>query len=300
MAESFRITKNLVQNNIPWEECEQSDKTPQVVAWYVKIGLEGLLLLANVAAEVAEAIHEGSKVVCQQDAAGANVSITCAGNVAYWLIFKGAADLLEAGIAGADLTIEHGNYFNVDDAFNCINLVRQTQKEMLEKVQENNLLIRDINKKTGDAASGIIELKKLVMENRAYIKDNRNVLLTPHGRRDDLTQYEAPPPPPKIVSVKGQTNSATLVVTFNEGVWTDTEQSGQLMTGDFTLTNNASSDSESIMAVTHVAGAATATLILDNPLDGDEFGFNTLAGKANAIFNQFGITMDDSIDYYLE
>jgi hypothetical protein len=168
---------------------------------------------------------------------------------------------------------------------------------MLGLVTGMDAIVRDINKKAGDAAAGITELKRLVMENREYIKDNRKLALTPHGRRDNLPLYEAPPPPPKIVSVVGQ--NTTLTVTFNEGV-TGTGQSGELTEEDFILTDNAPSNQEIITAVTHVAGSLTASLILDNPLDGDESAVDTLAAVADAIFNQFDIPMDDSIDYYIE
>ncbi len=278
-------------------QCERADKQVQIDAWIAKQVLVPVLLGVKIASRITETLAQTMDPACKQVIAGFSSSLACTPAVIADQIAKALVDGVEFGIAQTDLIIEFHDYRSVNETFECADKIRKTQAEMLGLVTGMDAIVRDINKKAGDAAAGITELKGLVMENREYIKDNRKLALTPHGRRDNLPLYEAPPPPPKIVSVVGQ--NTTLTVTFNEGV-TGTGQSGELTEEDFILTDNAPSNQEIITAVTHVAGSLTASLILDNPLDGDESAVDTLAAVAHAIFNQFDIPMDDSIEYYIE
>ena len=281
-------------------QCSKADKGVQQDAWIAKQVLVPVLLVAKLASRITEGIAQTAEKGCLQTIFGANTAAACIPAVIADQIAKAVVDAIEFGIQETDLIIDYQEYFSDNETFACAHAIKLEQEEIFGLVKGMDGIIRNINAKAGSTASGIIELKRLVMENREYVKKNRELILTQHGRRDEVGLYEAPPPPPAIVSVKGETGTSTLTVNFTEGVWTGTGQSGELVAGDFVLTDNAPSDPEIITEVTHSAGAEAATLSLNRPLDGDEFGVDALSAKANEIFNQFDIPMDHSIESYVE
>jgi hypothetical protein len=91
----------------------------------------------------------------------------------------------ETVIVGADLTIEGFELFSNDTTLSCLAAIRSQVHDISESVI-------DLNKKVGDSEE---RLKKLIMENRSYIENVREIVLTPHGQRNRVPLYDAPPPP---------------------------------------------------------------------------------------------------------
>jgi len=73
---------------------------------------------------------------------------------------------------------------------------------------------------------------------------------------------------PKINSVFGEVGSDILTVTFSEGVYSDSDATGNLVSSDFILVDT--DDSRTITGVTHTAGGDNATLTLSSSLDADD------------------------------
>jgi hypothetical protein len=98
--------------------------------------------------------------------------------------------------------------------------------------------------------------------------------------------------PPEISLVDGQVGSDILTVNFSEGVYSDSDASGELTPGDFSLTDT--DNGRTIVAVTHNAGAATASLTLSSALDStDDVGVDTLsAATSTSIYDAAGNPMD--------
>jgi predicted CXXCH cytochrome family protein len=90
-------------------------------------------------------------------------------------------------------------------------------------------------------------------------------------------------PAPAITKAEGAIGFDKVLVSFNQGVYTDPGRSGALAPSDFVLVD--SDDSRSIAGVQHVAGQANAILTLSAPLDpNDDLLVDTLAAASSAVF----------------
>jgi hypothetical protein len=100
--------------------------------------------------------------------------------------------------------------------------------------------------------------------------------------------------PPRITKVQGEVGSDSLAVSFSESVYSDLNETGFLLIGDFALTD--SDDSRMIDGVTHVAGDISATITLDFDLDGtSDIGTDTLAAATTtSIYDKNNYPMDTS------
>jgi hypothetical protein len=98
--------------------------------------------------------------------------------------------------------------------------------------------------------------------------------------------------PPRITKVTGETGSDVLTVSFSEGIYSDLNQTDNLVIGDFILTD--ADDGRAINGVTHVAGNDSATITLDLALDGtNDIGTDTLAAaSATSIYDTSNLPMD--------
>jgi hypothetical protein len=102
------------------------------------------------------------------------------------------------------------------------------------------------------------------------------------GFTDDMTITAMPSP--AISSVEGAVGSNKLLVTFSDGIYTDTGQSGDLQPSDFVLTD--SDNGRSIIAVDHMGGIMTAILTLSSAMDDtDDFLVDRLAAAGGEIFD---------------
>ena len=123
----------------------------------------------------------------------------------------------------------------------------------------------------------------------------------------DFVSYSRTPEdlyPPEIIFAYGQIGSNILNVTFSEGVYSDTGESGDLTEGDFTLTDI--DDERSISSVSHNAGDDFAILTLSSALDPSlDIGTDLLAAASSASIydasdNAMGIdTVTISDDIYV-
>ena len=113
-----------------------------------------------------------------------------------------------------------------------------------------------------------------------------------HNDQEDYVRTPIDLYPPRIAFVYGQVGSATLIVRFSEGVYSNTGGTGNLLPGDFTLTD--ADDGRTIIGVTHTAGESIAILTLGAPLDAnDDIGTDTLAAATTtSIYDAAGNAMD--------
>ncbi len=91
---------------------------------------------------------------------------------------------------------------------------------------------------------------------------------------------------PKIRKVEGAIGRNYIVVTFNDGVYTNTGQSGMLQENDFTLSD--ADNSRTIIGVNHIAGEKTANITLSSPLDNiNDIDVDTIAANSNSIYDSY-------------
>lgn len=117
------------------------------------------------------------------------------------------------------------------------------------------------------------------------------------GAIDEAKVYNVTKPPtyfesvdqgcaPRISSATGVVGSSLLSVRFSEGVFASAGATGSLVPSDFTLVD--ASGARAIIAVTHLAGEATATLTLSSPLSvANDLGVDTLAPAAASVFDEY-------------
>ncbi|MEJ2201562.1 MAG: Ig-like domain-containing protein, partial [Desulfuromonadaceae bacterium] len=94
--------------------------------------------------------------------------------------------------------------------------------------------------------------------------------------------------PPTMAGVYGKEGSNLVAVKFSEGVYSNSDGSGDLLTTDFSLVD--ADNGRTISSLAHSAGDAHAQLVLDSPLDGvDDLGSDTLsAATAASIYDLSG------------
>jgi hypothetical protein len=92
---------------------------------------------------------------------------------------------------------------------------------------------------------------------------------------------------PRIAKVEGMVGRNDVTVVFSEGVYTNSNGTGNLQPADFALTD--ADNGRTIVSVTHTAGSATATLILSSALDSNnDINVDTIAAVNNAIYDEYG------------
>ncbi len=116
-----------------------------------------------------------------------------------------------------------------------------------------------------------------------------------HGSCGFDSSYDRVPydnSPPWITRVQGDVGSDTLTVNFSEGVYSNLGAVDDLTNPDFSFTDL--DDSRGITGVNHLAGANSATITLDLPLDSvDDIGTDTLAAAtASSIYDKNDMAMD--------
>ena len=92
-------------------------------------------------------------------------------------------------------------------------------------------------------------------------------------------------PAPTITRVEGATGHNQVLVTFSEGVYTGTGQTGAIGLGDLSYVDTTAGGASAITAVTHVAGQATAIITLNANLAAGDVGSDTIAAVGGEIFN---------------
>ena len=80
------------------------------------------------------------------------------------------------------------------------------------------------------------------------------------------TEPSRPSTTPEIQSISGVVGSNYLLVTFTEGVWTNMDQTGALVPGDFLLTDMNTDNPRTITSVNHTPGASFAAITMSAPL----------------------------------
>ncbi len=92
--------------------------------------------------------------------------------------------------------------------------------------------------------------------------------------------------PPMIRKVEGAVGRNYIIVTFNDGVYTNIDKSGALQASDFTLSDT--DNGRSITNVNHVAGEKTANITLSSALDDiNDIDVDTIAANSNSIYDSY-------------
>jgi len=99
--------------------------------------------------------------------------------------------------------------------------------------------------------------------------------------------------PPKIVRVEGAIDRDYIIVTFSEGVYANTDQSGNLSPNDFHLVDL--DNSRTIISGNHNAGDSIITLTLSSPLDNsNDINVDTISANSNSIYDEYNNSADTS------
>jgi len=92
---------------------------------------------------------------------------------------------------------------------------------------------------------------------------------------------------PRIDRAEGTVGSDRVTVTFTEGVFANDDSSGALEASDLIFSDRE--DGRRITGIAHVAGDASATLVLSSPLDeDDDVGVDTVAAVRGSIHDEHG------------
>ena len=154
-----------------YPECQLPDDTAKVVAWHVKTVTAAILPILIINARIADGVADTAEPVTRQDVLGNNASSANVPAVIYKQVSEGLVQAAEVVMLGADLTMEGFDLFSNEATHNCVVAIRA----QVDGIDE-----------------GVNDLKRQVMENREYIRNIREIVLTPHGQRDRLPIYEAP------------------------------------------------------------------------------------------------------------
>jgi len=170
-------------------ECALPDDKVQHDRWLAKEILVPILILLKINSRVAEGVQDSAWAICQQTVAGVNASVTCVPAILYKQISLGLVDAMDFVIDEIDLAMQGFDLTYSDVTHECVTSIRQEQATMMRYVKATHGDVQALTTKVGDIEEG---LKKLIEENREYIKNTREIVLTPHGRRDRVPLYEPP------------------------------------------------------------------------------------------------------------
>ena len=185
MADSFGA-KFAVAATFP--ECELPADVPHIATWGTKVVLVPVLVGVKILTRVLEGVKDSADAGAQQDVAGFNASVASLPGIIAYQISQGAVDVIDGLIAAADLTNEGFEIFSTDATHTCVTKVREDVDYIRTKVDE-------LVTKTGGIDEALKRLESQVSYNQEYIKNTREILLTPYGRRGTVEPYEAPPEP---------------------------------------------------------------------------------------------------------
>jgi hypothetical protein len=183
-------------------ECDLPPDVPHIATWGTKVVLTGVKAVALIASGVLETVEEVADDGVKQTAAGFNASAANIPAVVAKMIAKGIVEATDILIDAADLTNEGFEIFTADAGLECARSIRQKQAEMIGMINGISGIVNGIDSKVddllikaGNTERALADLTTLVQENREYIKNNRGLLLNPHGQRKNYPLYEAPPLP---------------------------------------------------------------------------------------------------------
>jgi len=163
-------------------ECDRSPEVPHIATWGTKVVLVPVLVGTKILTRVLEGVKDSADAGAQQDVAGFNASVASLPGIIAYQISQGAVDVIEGLIAAADLTNEGFEIFSADATHTCVTVIRGEVDSIKTKVD-------DLLTSAAGVDAALISLEKRVNDNREYILDVREILLTPYGRRGSVDLY---------------------------------------------------------------------------------------------------------------
>jgi hypothetical protein len=168
-------------------ECTGDVDATAAVAFGAKLVLVPVLVATKITTRVIAGLKEAGVVFCQQDVAGFNASSACVPAIVAHQISEGAVDIVEFLIQAVDLAKDGGDLFAADKTLECAASIRSRQEEMFALVTGIDGKVNALKTQVGEMSDG---LTQMIEENREYIKNTRDIVLTPHGQRARVDLYE--------------------------------------------------------------------------------------------------------------
>jgi hypothetical protein len=128
---------------------------------------------------VLDGVRDSTERACDQTAAGFNGSAACTVLEVVYHVSNGITDLLEVGRDGVEVGFDIVNSQQTDAVHACVESIK-TDTEVLKKDTEF------LKGKSGDVDTGIAELKDGMALLKILVEQNRDLLLSPQGRRDEF------------------------------------------------------------------------------------------------------------------
>jgi len=179
---------------ITYPECKAAVDAPGAVAFGVKVVLVPVVVALKITTRVISGLAESGKVFCQQDVAGFNASSACIPAIVAKEIAGGSVDVVEFLIDAVDLTKEGFDLFAADTTLDCVSAIRTRQEEMYSLISGVDGKVDALKTQVGEMSDGLTELivenREMIEQNQEYIKDTRDIVLTPHGQRAKMDLYD--------------------------------------------------------------------------------------------------------------
>jgi hypothetical protein len=128
---------------------------------------------------VLDGVRDGTERACDQTAAGFNGSAACTVLEVVYHVSNGITDLLEVGRDGVEVGFGIVNSQQTDAIHACAESIK-TDTEILKEDTEF------LKGKTGGLDTAVAELTDDVAALKILVEHNRDLLLTPQGRRQDF------------------------------------------------------------------------------------------------------------------
>ena len=135
--------------------------------------------VAKTVTNVLDGVRDGAERACDQTAAGFNGAAACTVLEVAYHVSNGITDLLEVGRDGVEVGFDIVNSQQTDAVHECVESI----KGDTETIKSD---IADLKLKTTGLDTGIGDLKERLALLKILVEQNRDLLLTPQGHRDDF------------------------------------------------------------------------------------------------------------------
>lgn len=189
MAETAGIEYALGKS---FPECELSPDADaaDAFAFGAKLVLVPAVVALKLATRVADGIKDAGEAATQQDVVGNNVSTANIPAIVAAQVLAGSVDIVEFVIDELDLATAGHKLFVEDATHRCVAKIREEQDLIKTNVAALDGKVMALDGKVGGLSGDLEEVRRLIEENRGYIINTREIVLTPHGRRDNQDLYE--------------------------------------------------------------------------------------------------------------
>ncbi|MDH3917923.1 MAG: hypothetical protein OEU25_07045, partial [Rhodospirillales bacterium] len=158
-------------------ECEAAFEFPTdlviIASLTVAIGV------AKTVTNVLDGVRDGTERACDQTAVGFNGAAACTVLEVAYHVSNGITDLIEVARDGVEVGFDIVGSQQTDAIHDCLESI----KTDTETLKADTAFLKEQGAGTGD---GIEELKESLALLKGLVEQNRDLLLTPQGRRDEF------------------------------------------------------------------------------------------------------------------